>query len=224
MSSKVIVTGSTGMVGKAVLLECLDHQEISNVLVINRSSLNMNHPKLKEVLVADFMNLQKIEEQLAGYDACFHCMGVSAVGLSEETYTRLTFEVSEILANMMKRQNPNAVFTYVSGVGTDSSEKGRTMWARVKGRTENMILNIGFRDAYAFRPGAILPERGVKSKTGWYNAMYVIMKPFFPLFRKSPNVVGSTSIGKAMIQLLHEPYPKNVIDPRDIDRLANQLK
>lgn len=212
------------MVGKSVLLECLDHPQVIEVLVINRSSLEMDHPKLIEVLVSDFMKLNEMEEQIAGYDACFHCMGVSAVGLSEESYTRLTYEVTKILATMMFRKNPNSVFTYVSGVGTDSTEKGRTMWARVKGKTENMILNMGFKDAYAFRPGAIIPERGVKSKTGWYNAMYVIMKPFFSLFRKSPNVVGSTSIGKAMIQLVLQPESKKVVDPKDINRLAALLE
>ncbi len=157
---KVIITGSTGMVGKSVLLECLRSNEVEQVLVVNRRSLKMAHPKLKEVLHADFLDLSVIKEELQGYDACFHCMGVSAVGMKEQEYTRLTFDLTAHWVKTLHELNPDMVFNYVSGAGTDSSERGRSMWARVKGKTENMVLRKGFKDAYAFRPGGILVEKG----------------------------------------------------------------
>ena len=156
--SKVIITGSTGMVGKGVLLECLESPKIEEVLIINRSTLGMEHPKLKEVLLADFSTVESIKDELESYDACFYCMGVSSVGMSEEQYTIITYDVTKAFADVLYELNPDMVFIYVSGTGTDSSEKSRIMWARVKGRTENMVLNKGFKDAYAFRPGAIIRD------------------------------------------------------------------
>ncbi|MBX2828606.1 MAG: NAD-dependent epimerase/dehydratase family protein [Flavobacteriaceae bacterium] len=218
--NRVIITGATGMVGKGVLLECLDHPSVSEVLAINRSSLDLQHSKLKEIILEDFAALETIEDQLKGYDACFYCMGVSVVGLNEQKYTHITFSITQIFADVLYKHNPTMVFNYVSGKGTDSSEKGRSMWARVKGRTENYILNKGFRDAYAFRPGAIIPERGIKSKTGWYNAIYVIMRPFFALLKKSKNITTTTKIGLAMIHMLSKPSDLKHLENHDINLLA----
>lgn len=219
---KVIITGSTGLVGKGVLLECLEDPRITEILVINRSSVQLKHPKLKEVLLQDFSRLHNITDHLKGYDACFHCMGVSALGLSEEKYTQITYEISKTLVDAVWEHNPNMVFNYVSGTGTDSSEKGSLMWARVKGRTENMVFAKGFKDAYAFRPGAILPEKGIKSRTSWYNFFYILMKPFFPLMKRSKKVTTTTRLGKAMIQSLFSAPKLKVLHNPDINSLANK--
>ena len=221
---KVIITGSTGMVGKGVLLECLESPHIDKVLVINRSTLSMQHPKLEEVLLKDFMLIESVSDTLKGYDACFHCMGVSAVGLSEEKYAHITYEMSKSLADTLYKLNPKMTFIYVSGTGTDSSEKGRSMWARVKGKTENYILNQGFRDAYMFRPGAIIPEKGIKSRTGWYNAAYVIMRPFFGWMKKSKKITTTTKIGHAMIQTLITPSDQKIVHNPEINDLALNYK
>lgn len=210
------------MVGKGVLLECLDHEAISEVLVINRSSVNIKHPKLKEILLSNFMDLEAIQDALTNLDACFFCMGVSVVGLNEEKYTQITYGITKKFVDVLHKLNPGLVFNYVSGTGTDSSEKGRSMWARVKGKTENYVLNKGFKDAYAFRPGGIIPERGIKSKTGWYNAFYAITRPLFPLMKKSKNITTTTKIGLAMINSLLFPLENKHLENKDINQLADK--
>lgn len=180
---KVIITGSTGMVGKGVLIECVADKRIEEILLVNRNSIGIKDHKVKEVILPDFLQFETIKHELVGYDACYHCMGVSSSGMNEKKYEKLTYDVTESLAKTLFDLNPNIIFTYVSGQGTDSSEKGKIMWARIKGKTENLILNMGFKDAYAFRPGAILPEKGVKSKTKWYQLLYDIMRPFYFLLR-----------------------------------------
>ncbi|MDF1696144.1 MAG: NAD-dependent epimerase/dehydratase family protein [Saprospiraceae bacterium] len=219
---KVIITGSTGMVGKAVVIECLEDEEVQEVLVINRNKIDITHSKLKEVIVTDFDNIADIKNVLQGYDACFHCMGISAIGKSEEDYDKITFGYTKSLVDLCFELNPNMVFNYVSGKGTDSTEKGNTMWARVKGKTENYILGKGFKDAYMFRPGAILPEKGVKSKTGWYNAIYVVMRPFFPLMYKMNSITSSSNLGKAMINSLRFPQTNKHLENPEINSLANR--
>lgn len=216
----VIITGSSGMIGKGVLLECLESAEIKSILVINRSSINTKHPKLKEILLKDFTKVATIQNELRGYDACFYCMGVSAVGMNEADYTKITYDTAAAFANVLHQLNPQMIFNYVSGVGTDSSEKGRTMWARVKGKTENMVLNKGFKNAFAFRPGAIIPEKGIKSRTGWYNTMYAITRPFFPLFRMSKSVTTTTKIGQAMINSLNSKLKNQVLEPQQINEMS----
>ncbi|OHX68218.1 NAD-dependent epimerase/dehydratase family protein [Flammeovirga pacifica] len=220
---KVIITGSTGMVGKGVLLECLEDNRISEILIINRSTLNLDHPKLKEVLIKDFSEVEAIKDQLIGYDAIFYCMGISVVGLSEEEYSKITFGNTKAFADTLHQLNPNMVFNYVSGTGTDETEKGNSMWARVKGKTENMILNKGFKDAYMFRPGAIIPEKGVKSKTNWYNAFYVITQPLFPLLKKSKQITTTSKIGEAMINSLFHPIDMKHLENRLINTLADKV-
>ena len=218
----VIITGSTGMVGKSVLLECVESEKIDRILIVNRSPVGIEDPKIEEILMADFSNLEEIRDKLSGYDACFHCMGVSALGMSEEKYTHITYDLTQKLTDILFELNPKMVFDYVSGIGTDSTEKGSSMWARVKGKTENYILNRGFEDAYMIRLGAILPEKGIKSKTGWYNALYVVMRPFFPLMKKSSNIITTTAFGKAMINTLFYPQENKYLENKDLNRLAVQ--
>ena len=222
MKIKAVITGSTGMVGRAVLLECLESDEVKSVVVVNRRSLNMSHPKLTEIVHSDLCELESIKEKITGCNACFFCMGVSALGLSEDQYHDLTFKITHSFASYLNKINPNMVFNYVSGSGTDSSEKGRVMWARVKGKTENMILKMGFRDAYMFRPGMILPEKGVKSKTALYNFFYVILRPLFPLFRMMKSVTTSSRLGKAMINSVIYPQENKFLENTDINLLAGR--
>lgn len=219
---KAIITGATGMVGKGVLLECLDHNEVSEVLVIGRNPVDMQHPKLKELLHKDFSDFSAVASGLKGYDACFFCMGVSSVGMKEAEYKHLTYDLTLALANQLVRLNPGMTFNYVSGVGTDSTEKGKSMWARVKGKTENDLLNLGFKQAFMFRPGAIIPLRGIKSRTKAYQFMYdyfmwaVKLMKFF-----SPNsVVTTTQLGLAMINTCLKGYSENIIHPKDILELS----
>ncbi len=217
----VIITGSTGMVGKGVLLECLEHPKVDKVLVVNRNPIEMQHSKLKEVLLDDFSDPSSLEVVFKDYDACFYCMGVSSVGMSEEKFNHITYVMTSAFAKVCYTANRNMVFNYVSGTGTDSTEQGGVMWARVKGKTENFILNLGFKDAYAFRPGMILPEKGIRSRTGWYNALYVVFKPFNPLLRKLSSVTTTTKVGLAMIATVLYPQKLKHLENRDINHLAN---
>lgn len=217
----VIITGSTGMVGKSVLLECIEHPSIDKILLINRSALKFDHPKVDEVLLADFSQMHTIKDQLKDYDACFHCMGISSVGKSDEEFIEITFDLTQKLADILYELNENMVFNYVSGTNTDSTEKGKIMWARVKGKTENYILNKGFKDAYMFRPGAIVPEKGIRSSTGWYNIVYVLLKPFSPLMKKNKNITTTTKFGLAMINSLISPINLKHLENIDINQLAN---
>jgi hypothetical protein len=222
MKIKAIITGATGMVGKGVLLECLDSPEVESVLSISRQSLEMEHPKLKEIIHKDFLDLSPIQDQLAGYNSCFFCLGVSSFRMSEETYTRLTYDLSLHFAQTVLAQNPDMTFCYVSGTGTDSSEKGNSMWARVKGKTENAIMALPFKASYMFRPGVIIPEKGVKSKTPLYNSLYVLMNPLFPLIKKAfpKYMTTSVKVGQAMINSILTGYEKRHLENADINILA----
>lgn len=219
---KVIITGATGMVGRGVLLECLDHPEISDVLVIGRSKTGIKHKKLNELTHTDFTDFSVIKEKIAGYDGCFFCLGISAAGLGEAEYKRITYDYTLSLANELLKINPNITFNYVSGEGTDSSEKGKMMWARVKGKTENDLLALGFTKAYMFRPGVILPLRGIKSRTRSYQFMYDYFMWLVKIIRYlSPNsVVSTTQIGLAMIHSISHDYPEKVLRPKDIIKFA----
>lgn len=219
---KVIITGATGMVGKGILLECLDHQEIDEVLVIGRSTIGMIHPKLKEMIKKDFSDFADVADKLTGYDACFYALGISAAGLNEEQYRKITYDFTFALAKILLENNPEMTFNYVSGEGTDSSEKGKMMWARVKGKTENDLINYGFRQAYMFRPGVILPLRGIKSKTKSYQFMYDYFMWLVKLIKViAPNsVVSTTQIGLAMINSMSNGYDKKVLRPKDIIKLS----
>lgn len=219
---KVIITGATGMVGKGVLLECLDHDSISEVLVIGRNPLGMKHPKLRELIHKDFTNFSEVRNQIAGFDACFFCMGISAAGLKEEQYKQITYDFTLALAKTLFEINPKMTFNYVSGEGTDTSEKGRMMWARVKGKTENDLLKLGFVQAFMFRPGAIIPLRGIKSRTKSYQFMYDYFMWLVKLIKLiAPNsVVNTTQIGLAMINSMLNGYPEKILRPKDILKLS----
>ncbi|MDB4534280.1 epimerase, partial [Vicingaceae bacterium] len=193
---------------------------VKSILVINRKSIELDHPKLKEIIHSDFFNLSPIKEDVKGYNACFFCLGVSSVGLNEETFHKLTYELTIHFAETVIEQSADMTFNYVSGAGTDSSEKGSSSWARVKGKTENKILGMPFNNAYMFRPGAILPEKGVKSNVGWYNIIYVVLKPFFPLLKKMKSITTSTRLGQAMINSILNGYSKKHLENYDINLLA----
>ncbi|MDF2921332.1 MAG: hypothetical protein K0R57_246 [Paenibacillaceae bacterium] len=215
---KVIVTGATGMVGEGVLHRCLIHQDVEQVLVISRKSCGISHPKLVEVIHPDFSDLRPAAAQLTGYDACFFCLGVSSVGMKEEEYTGLTYDLTMHMANLLAGANPEMVFCYVTGMSTDSSEQGKVMWARVKGRTENALLALPFRGAYMFRPGYIHPIKGLKHTHAYYRALSWL---YHPLKLLMPNqLVTLAELGDAMIQLVKSGYPSPIINPKDIIRLA----
>jgi uncharacterized protein YbjT (DUF2867 family) len=221
---KVIITGATGMVGKGVLLECLAHNDVTEVLAIGRSSVGLSHPKLKELQHKDFSEFTSVSKQLEGYDACYACMGVSVAGMSAEDYTRMTYTYTMALAKELHGINPQMTFTYVSGAGTDSSEKGRSMWARVKGKTENDIFKLGFNQAFAFRPGMIIPEKGIKPSSKMYRILIENLTWLIKLVKRiAPDVVvNTTQIGLAMIHVTRTNYDQKILNPKDILILAGQ--
>lgn len=220
MSHRVVITGATGMVGKSVLLECLDSPFIEQVLAVNRRPVGITHPKLREVLVDDLARVADIRDELKGYDACFFGMGVSAAGMREADYTHLSYTIPKAWVETLYALDPHMTFIYVSGMGTDETEQGRIMWARVKGRTENLVLGKGFAHAYAIRLGALLPERGIRSSTRLYRILYTIMRPFFPLMRRSKHVITSTAFGRGIINLIRIPQPDGRLTNADLNRLA----
>jgi uncharacterized protein YbjT (DUF2867 family) len=219
MKIKAIITGATGMVGEGVLHECLLHPEVESVLVINRKPCRVNHTKLKEIIHKDFFDLPPIENQLAGYNACYFCAGVSSVGKKEDEYRHITYDLTLNFANVLLKLNPDMTFCYVSGVGTDSTEKGRIMWARVKGKTENDLLKLPFKAAYMFRPGFIKPTQGLKNA---YKS-YKFFTPFYPIFRKlfPKYVVTLEEIGLAMINVTLIGSDKKVLECKDIVKLSS---
>jgi hypothetical protein len=218
MKIKAIITGTTGMVGEGVLHECLNHPDVESVLVINRRSCNVRHSKLKEIIHDNFYDLTAVIDQLSGYNACYFCLGTTSLGKSKEEYSRITYDLTKTFADTLVKLNPEMTFCYVSGSGTDSSEKGKVMWARVKGKTENYILNLGFKDAYMFRPALILPTKGLKNTL----TMYKILAPLLPVVKLifSGYVCSLKQIGFAMINSVVKGYDKKVLNVRDIIKLA----
>src|SRR5580692_987901 len=219
---KVILFGATGMVGQGVLRECLLDSGIDEVLAVGRSPLRaQQQPKLREVVHKDFADYSAIEPQLTGYDACFFCLGVSSVGMAEERYRHLTYDIALAAAKTLARLNPQMVFVYVTGRGTDSTEQGSLMWARVKGKTENDLLKLPFKAAYMFRPAGIQPLHGTRSKTAWVQAIYVVTAPLLSLLNwTSPKFMTTTEqLGRAMIKVAREGYPRAVLESEDINRL-----
>ena len=219
---KVILFGATGMVGQGVLRECLLRPEVESVLTIGRTVTGQTSPKLQEIAQQDLTNLSAVENQLTGYDACFFCLGVSSAGMNEQDYTRTTYDLTLSVARALLKLSPNMTFIYVSGTGTDSSEKGRTMWARVKGKTENDLLRLGFKAAYMFRPGYIQPLDGIRTKTRLYAVFYAILAPFYPLFKAIvPQYVTTTrQVGRAMIQVALHGAAQTHLENRDINRFV----
>jgi uncharacterized protein YbjT (DUF2867 family) len=217
----VIIFGATGMVGQGVLRECLNDPEIKRVLVVGRRPTGSRHPKLTEVVHSNLFDLEPIKDQLAGYDACFFCLGVSSFRMKEQDYRRVTQDLTMSAARILAALNPEMTFIYVSGAGTDSSARGRTMWARVKGETENALLQLPFK-AYMFRPSYIQPMHGIKSETGIYAAAYKIGAPLYPLLKRLfPNRVTTTEqVGRAMIAVAKSSPPKRVLETPDINALG----
>ncbi|MBR0686166.1 NAD(P)H-binding protein [Bradyrhizobium manausense] len=218
---RVIIFGATGMVGQGVLRECLVDAGVERVLVVGRSPTGVQNAKLTEIIHNDFTDYSAIEGQLTGFDACFFCLGVSSIGMSEERYRHLTYDITLTAATTLARLNPQMTFTYVTGAGTDSTEQGSRMWARVKGKTENDLLKLPFKAAYMFRPGAIQPLHGTRSKTAWVQAVYDVTWPLWSVLRRiSPALVTSTEqMGRAMIHVARVGYPKKVLEMRDINSL-----
>jgi uncharacterized protein YbjT (DUF2867 family) len=219
MKLKVIITGVTGMVGEGVMLEALKHPDIESVLVINRKECGVTHPKLKEIIHADFFDISAIENQLAGYNACFFCLGVTSMGKKEPEYFTLTHTLTYNFAKSLSRLNPDMTFGYISGSGTDSSEKGRIMWARVKGRTENDLAKLPFKKVYSFRPGFLKPIAGQKNIKGyyWLAFLYPVLRALFPKY-----VSTLEELGLAMINSVLIGYDKPVLEVRDIVELGRK--
>ncbi|MBW8886582.1 MAG: NAD(P)H-binding protein [Fibrobacteres bacterium] len=219
MGLKVVVTGATGMVGKAVLLECLDSAAVEQVLAIGRRPIGMKHPKLSERLLADMSDPASIADALSGVDACYFCLGVSSMGMSEAEYSRLTYDLTLGFAKALAASSPQAVFCYVSGAGTDSSEKGKRMWARVKGKTENALQRLPFKAAYNFRPGFIRPMRGVASRTKTYQVLITLFRPLFPLLALSKAfATDSVTLGRAMLYVTQKLPEGRFVESVDINR------
>jgi uncharacterized protein YbjT (DUF2867 family) len=215
---RAIITGATGMVGEGVLHECLLHPQVEEVVVINRKPCGVTHPKLKEIIHADFLDLSAIADRLSGYNACFFCLGVSSVGMKEAEYFRLTYSITLQVAQTLSRLNSEMTFCYVSGAGTDSSEKGRSMWARVKGKTENDLFKLPFKQAFAFRPGFIKPTKGLQSAHSFYTYigwLYPIGRALYP-----GGFCTLRELGLAMINAARFGYGKPVLEGRDIIALA----
>jgi nucleoside-diphosphate-sugar epimerase len=217
MTIKVIITGATGMVGEGVLLECLAHPDVERVLVINRKPGGVAHPKLREIIHANFFDLTPIEPRLMGYDACFFCLGVSSVGKSREEYKRTTYDLTLNVGQLLAKHNPETTFCYVTGAGTDSSEQGRIAWARVKGATENALMKL-FRNSYMFRPGFLKPTNGQKNA----NRLYRYLAWIYPIGRTlyPSGFCTLQELGRAMINAAVKGYPKHILEVKDIVQLA----
>ncbi|MDE2398723.1 MAG: epimerase [Burkholderiales bacterium] len=219
---RVVLFGATGMVGQGVLGECLKDAAVSQVVCVGRTPLGLAHPKCREVVAPDLFELGPFEDQLRGLDACFFCLGVSSNGLSEASYRRLTYDLTLSVASRLARLNPALTFVYVSGTGTDSSERGGVMWARVKGATENALLRLPFKSAFMFRPGIIVPLDGIRSKTPSYRFFYSALGPVLRgLQRLMPRSMNTTrSIGRAMLAVARHGAPSPLLGPAEIEAAA----
>jgi len=220
MKIKAILTGATGMVGEGVLYECLQHPDVEEVLVLTRKSCGYKHPKLKELIHADFYNISTVQEQLKGYNACFFCLGVSSVGMKEDEFKQKTYALTMHVATTLSQQNPEMVFCYISGAGTDSTEKGKTMWARIKGKTENDLMKLPFKRVYNFRPGIISPTKGLKNTLSFYKWLGWLL-PAIRLIM--PNFISSLKqLGLAMINASRIGYDKQILEVKDIKELEKR--
>ena len=218
---KVLLFGATGMVGQGALLECLRDDRVEQVLAVGRTPVGRQHAKLREIVRPDLFDLSPVRDELAGYDACFFCLGVSSAGMKEADYRRITYDLTLSVAGLLAELTPDLTFAYVSGQGTDSSEHGRMMWARVKGATENALRALPLR-TYLFRPGFIQPMHGVRSKTRLYAAVYRVSGPLFPLLRRLfPRAMTTTeTLGRAMIEVAAHGADRQVLETRDINHVG----
>jgi len=218
MDIKVIITGATGLVGEGVLLECLNHPAVKEVLIVNRKPAGIKHTKLKECIVTDFFKLENFTEQLSGYNACFYCAGISSNGVKESDYSYITYDTTLHFANKLLMLNPKMVFSHISGSHTDSSEKGKVMWARIKGKTENALMQLPFKMVYNFRPGFMKPIAGQKNVKSYY----IIIDKLFPVlnFLMPNQSITMSELGLAMINSVIHGYPKQILEIKDIQLLA----
>lgn len=218
----VILFGGTGMIGQGVLRECLLDPDVEQVATIGRSATGIQHPKLREIVHKDLWSYSSIEPQLRGFDACFFCLGVTSAGMSEEDYSRVTYGITQAAAETLCRLNPELTFVFVSGAGADSTERGRIMWARIKGKAENAILKMPCKASFVFRPGVVLPMHGEISRTRAYRIMYAVMKPLLPLLKRMlpGQIVTTEQFGRAMLIVARQGAPKRVLESRDINALV----
>ncbi|SEL03031.1 NAD-dependent epimerase/dehydratase family protein [Parapedobacter koreensis] len=211
----IILTGATGLVGEGILMECLQNSDVSEILSISRKSCNLQHPKLKELIVPDFVRLRDYERTIKGYDACFYCAGISSAGLSEEKYHYITYDTTIAFANAVLKANPDMSFCFVSGRSTDSTEKGRVMWARVKGKAENTLKEMPFKSEYNFRPAGMLPFPEQKNAKFSYKLIVKLIRLFAPA-----SVLTLSEVGKAMINAVKQNYHQNILEVKDIKTVA----
>jgi uncharacterized protein YbjT (DUF2867 family) len=216
---KVILFGATGMVGQGVLRECLLDPAVEGVLAIGRAATGQHHSKLVEIVHQDLFDFSAVAGSFAGYDACFFCLGIASAGMTEPDYSRVTYDITIAAAQTLLKLNPTMTFIFVSGSGADSSEQGRTTWARVKGKTENALLRMPFKGVYIFRPAYIQPLHGIRSRTKLYRMFYAVMAPLYPVWKIFlPKFVTTTEqIGRAMIKIVQQGAPKHVLESQDIN-------
>ena len=216
----VVIFGATGMIGQGVLRECLRDPDVAVVKAVGRSAAGAAHPKLREVVQGDLGNFTAIESELHDLDAAFFCIGVTSAGMAEAEYERVTYDIAVAAATTLARLNPSMTFIYVSGAGADSSERGRVMWARVKGRAENAILRMPFK-SYVFRPAVVQPMHGIRSRTAMYNVVYALFRPLLPVLRRvlRDYVLTTEEIGRAMLIVARDGAPKRVLESRDVTAL-----
>ena len=215
---KVIITGATGMVGEGILQECLTNPEVEKILLINRKPSGYSHPKIEEIIHPDLSDISSLSEKVTGYDACYFCAGISSVGMNEEQYTKVTYDLTLGFAKTLAALNPQMIFCYVSGTSTDSTEKGKQMWARVKGKTENDLMQLPFKAVYNFRPAFMKPTKGAKNVKG----LFKVINTLYPVFRLFSTTYFLTleEVGKAMIKATTNGYSKSVLEVKDIAALS----
>ena len=216
----VLITGSTGMVGKSVLCECIKDDRINKIYLINRSSNGIKNLKISELIVKDFLSVKNIKSKIKNLDACFHCMGITSFGHNKKYYYKVTYEMTKLITDLVYEINPRAVMTYVSGEGTNAKENSKISWANVKGKSENYILSKGLKDSYMIRLGLLIPENGIKAKTWLYNFFYTMMTPFYLIMKMIPSITTSSKLGKAMINCVYFPTEDKYLDNRKINMLS----
>ncbi len=222
---RVLLFGATGMVGRGVLRECLQAADVELVQTIGRTASEQQHPKLRELVRPSLLDLDDVAAELSDFSACFFCLGVSSAGLTEARYTEVTYDWTLAVARLLARLNPQMTFVYVSGAGTDSTERGRSMWARVKGKTENALLRLPFKSVYLFRPGVIQPLHGIRSKTGSYRWFYTLSAPLLPILRAlfPARVLTTENMGRAMLAVARRDASRAVLESRDIYAIASAV-
>lgn len=217
--------GATGMVGQGVLMECLADPDVEAMLLVGRGPSGVTNPKAADLVLSDMFDYSKLGDAFKGYDACFFCLGVSSAGMSEADYTRVTYDLAMAAAQALVKASPQLTFCFISGAGSDSTEKGRSMWARVKGRTENALLKLGFKAVYAFRPGLIQPMKGIRSRTPSYRAFYAALGWLMPVMKAvvPSGVTDTERLGQAMIKAVKQGYATPILESRDINLLAGPM-